>query len=47
MEFLLYGATFRGTALLKFFLKTTQDYIHLFSFAASTTREMFDEFFNT
>ena len=33
------------TAMLKYFLKTV--FLHLFSFSASTTREMFDEFVNT
>ena len=37
----MYGALLFGTALLKYFLKTDQVFLHLFSFSASTTREMF------
>ena len=43
----MYGALLFGTALLKYFLKTDQVFLHLFSFSASTTREMFDELVNT
>ena len=37
----MHGALLFGTALLKYFLKTDQVFLHLFSFSASSTREMF------
>ena len=43
----MHGALLLGTALLKYFLKTDQVFLRLFSFSASTTRDIFDEFINT
>ena len=47
----MHGALLLGTVLLKYFLKyllkTDRVFLHLFSFSASTTREIFDEFINT
>ena len=37
----MFGAFLFGTDLLKYFLKTDQVFLHLFSFSVSTTLEMF------